>query len=119
MSSYVFTSESVTEGHPDKVCDKVSDAILDEFLRGDPDSRVAVETLVTTNLVVISGEIKSSKKISNSEIDSLSRNVIKVLPNVEGPITEAHFVFPESLKNVARVTTFRNFLYSKISEFKS
>ena len=50
---------------------------------------------------------------------SLSRNVIKVLPNVEGPITEAHFVFPESLKNVARVTTFRNFLYSKISEFKS
>ena len=50
---------------------------------------------------------------------SLSRNVIKVLPSVEGPITEAHFVFPESLKNVARVTTFRNFLYSKISEFKS
>ena len=52
-------------------------------------------------------------------IVSLSRNVIKVLPKVEGPITEAHFVFPESLKNVARVTTFRNFLYSKISEFKS
>tara|TARA_B100000424_G_scaffold172835_1_gene133261 strand:- start:758 stop:1219 length:462 start_codon:yes stop_codon:yes gene_type:complete len=50
---------------------------------------------------------------------SLSRNVIKVLPSTEGPITEAHFVFPESLKNVARVTTFRNFLYSKISEFKS
>ena len=50
---------------------------------------------------------------------SLSRNVIKVLPNVEGPITEAHFVFPESLKNVARVTTFRNFLFSKILELKS
>ena len=50
---------------------------------------------------------------------SLSRNVIKVLPSTEGPITEAHFVYPESLKNVARVTTFRNFLYSKISEFKS
>tara|TARA_Y100001970_G_scaffold192500_1_gene233932 strand:+ start:11 stop:901 length:891 start_codon:yes stop_codon:yes gene_type:complete len=50
---------------------------------------------------------------------SLSRNVIKVLPNIEGPITEAHFVFPESLKNVARVTTFRNFLYSKISELKT
>ena len=52
-------------------------------------------------------------------IVSLSNNVIKALPNVEGPITEAHFVFPESLKNVARVTIFRNFLYSKISEFKS
>ena len=52
-------------------------------------------------------------------IVSLSNNVIKVLPKVEGPITEAHFVFPESLKNVARVTIFRNFLYSKISEFKS
>ena len=50
---------------------------------------------------------------------SNSNNVIKVLPKSEGPITEAHFVFPESLKNVARVTTFRNFLYSKISEFKS
>ena len=52
-------------------------------------------------------------------IVSLSNNVIKALPKVEGPITEAHFVFPESLKNVARVTIFRNFLYSKISEFKS
>ena len=52
-------------------------------------------------------------------IVSLSNNVIKVLPKVEGPITEAHFVYPESLKNVARVTIFRNFLYSKISEFKS
>ena len=52
-------------------------------------------------------------------IVSLSSNVIKALPKIEGPITEAHFVFPESLKNVARVTIFRNFLYSKISEFKS
>ena len=47
-----------------------------------------------------------------------SRNLIKVLPNVEGPITEAHFVYPQSLKNVARITSFRNFLYSKISEWK-
>ena len=47
-----------------------------------------------------------------------SRNLIKVLPNSEGPITEAHFVFPQSLKNVARVQAFRNFLYSKISEWK-
>ena len=55
--NYIFTSESVTEGHPDKVCDKVSDAILDEFLRGDPDSRVAVETLTTTGFVAVAGEV--------------------------------------------------------------
>jgi len=54
--TYIFTSESVTEGHPDKVCDHISDAILDEFLRQDPDSRVAVETLVTTDFVTVAGE---------------------------------------------------------------
>ena len=75
--NYFFTSESVSEGHPDKICDRISDTILDAYLSLDKNSRVAVETLVTTNLVVISGEISSSKKISNSEIDSLSRNVIK------------------------------------------
>ena len=75
--NYFFTSESVSEGHPDKICDRISDTILDAYLSLDKNSRVAVETLVTTKLVVISGEIRSSKKISNSEIDSLSRNVIK------------------------------------------
>ena len=75
--NYFFTSESVSEGHPDKICDRISDTILDAYLSLDKNSRVAVETLVTTKLVVISGEISSSKKISNSEIDSLSRNVIK------------------------------------------
>ena len=57
MYNYLFTSESVTEGHPDKVSDQISDAILDAILQNDPDGRVACETLVTTNLVVISGEI--------------------------------------------------------------
>ncbi|MCH8010619.1 MAG: methionine adenosyltransferase [Candidatus Marinimicrobia bacterium] len=57
MKKRIFTSESVTEGHPDKVCDRISDAILDELLRQDPDSRVACETLATTGLVVVSGEI--------------------------------------------------------------
>jgi S-adenosylmethionine synthetase len=55
--SYLFTSESVTEGHPDKVCDQISDAILDALLRMDPDSRVAVETLTTTGLIVVAGEV--------------------------------------------------------------
>ena len=51
-SSYLFTSESVAEGHPDKVCDRISDAIVDAYLAADPNSRVAVETLTTTNRIV-------------------------------------------------------------------
>ena len=57
--AFLFTSESVSEGHPDKVADQISDAILDEFLRNDPKSKVACETLCTTGLVVVSGEVRS------------------------------------------------------------
>ena len=57
IKKYLFTSESVTEGHPDKVCDQISDAILDSILKSNPNGRVACETLVTTDLIVISGEI--------------------------------------------------------------
>ena len=57
--SYLFTSESVSEGHPDKVSDQISDALLDEFLAHDPNSKVAIETLVTTGQVVLAGEVKS------------------------------------------------------------
>ena len=71
--NYIFTSESVTEGHPDKVCDKVSDAILDEFLRGDPDSRVAVETLTTTGFVGVAGEVTSK---ANFDIEQVIRKTI-------------------------------------------
>ena len=73
VKNYLFTSESVTEGHPDKVCDKVSDAILDEFLRGDPDSRVAVETLTTTGFVAVAGEVTSK---ANFDIEKLIRKTI-------------------------------------------
>ncbi|WP_462137433.1 methionine adenosyltransferase [Candidatus Mycalebacterium sp.] len=62
--SFIFTSESVTEGHPDKIADQVSDAILDSMLEGDPSSRVACETLVTTGLVVVSGEITTSSSVN-------------------------------------------------------
>ena len=58
--SLLFTSESVTEGHPDKLCDQVSDAILDEFLRADPEARVACEVATTTGLVAVLGEISST-----------------------------------------------------------
>jgi S-adenosylmethionine synthetase len=68
LNDFIFTSESVSEGHPDKVCDQISDAILDAFLAQDPKSRVACETLVTTNLVVIAGEITSAGKIDAQEI---------------------------------------------------
>ena len=63
-TKHVFTSESVSEGHPDKVCDQISDAILDACLMQDPESRVACETLVTTNMIVISGEITTNAKVN-------------------------------------------------------
>ena len=56
---YLFTSESVTEGHPDKVCDAISDALVDDFIRQDPESHVACETLATKGLVVVSGEVRT------------------------------------------------------------
>ena len=68
LKDYVFTSESVNEGHPDKVCDQISDAILDGLLAGDPDSRVACEALIKTGLVVIAGEITSRAKVEFGEI---------------------------------------------------
>ena len=67
-ANHVFTSESVSEGHPDKVCDQISDAILDACLMQDPASRVACETLVTTNMIVISGEITTNAKVNWQEI---------------------------------------------------
>ena len=70
---YLFTSESVSEGHPDKVADQISDALLDEFLRRDPNSRVACETLVTTGLTVLSGEVKSEAYV---DVQKVARNVI-------------------------------------------
>jgi len=74
MSEYkVFTSESVSEGHPDKVADQISDAVLDAMLKNDPESRVACETLIKDNLVVLAGEITSK---SNPDLDSIVRKVL-------------------------------------------
>lgn len=71
---YLFTSESVSEGHPDKVADQISDALLDEFLRQDPESKVACETMVTTGLVVCSGEVKTRAWV---DIQNVVREVLK------------------------------------------
>tara|TARA_Y100001970_G_C14177389_1_gene827774 strand:+ start:440 stop:1615 length:1176 start_codon:yes stop_codon:yes gene_type:complete len=76
-SNYLFTSESVSEGHPDKICDQISDSILDLYLSKDPVSRVAVETLVTTNLVVVSGEVRSISEISEDLIVETIRSTVK------------------------------------------
>ncbi len=72
--SYLFTSESVSEGHPDKVADQISDALLDHFLAFDPDSKVAIETLVTTGQVVVAGEVKSKTYV---EVQEVARKVIQ------------------------------------------
>jgi S-adenosylmethionine synthetase len=71
---HLFTSESVTEGHPDKVCDQISDSILDEFLKCDPDSRIAVESMATTGLVLVAGEVTSRGRI---DIQQIVRNTIR------------------------------------------
>jgi len=71
---YLFTSESVSEGHPDKVADQISDALLDEFLRWDPESKVACETFVTTGLVVCGGEVRTNGWVDNQEV---ARGVIR------------------------------------------
>ena len=81
MSDYsVFTSESVSEGHPDKMADQISDAILDAMLQQDPDSRVACETLIKTGLVVIAGEVRSNAEV---DIDQLVRQVIAEIGYVD------------------------------------
>jgi len=73
-SKYLFTSESVTEGHPDKVCDQISDAILDAIYKEDPSGRVACETMVTTGLAIVAGEITTSCYV---DIPKIVRDTIK------------------------------------------
>jgi S-adenosylmethionine synthetase len=78
--SFLFTSESVSEGHPDKVCDQISDAVLDAMLAADPASRVAVETLATTGLVVVSGEVTTSAQL---DVQPVVRDVIRDIGYVD------------------------------------
>ena len=77
LSNYLFTSESVGEGHPDKVCDRISDTVVDIFLGADPYARVACETLATTNKVVIAGEVRGPASITFDQIEAATREAIK------------------------------------------
>ena len=77
MASYLFTSESVSEGHPDKVCDRVSDTVVDMYLGADAGARVACETLCTTNLVVIAGEVRGPDSIGTDDIETAVRDAIR------------------------------------------
>jgi len=83
MRDYVFTSESVAEGHPDKVCDRISDAILDAYMAADPYSRVAVETLCTTNLVVLAGEVRGPASVRN-EFEDIARQAVRDIGYEQG-----------------------------------
>src|SRR5919198_5757780 len=80
-NEYLFTSESVTEGHPDKIADQISDGVLDAVLRDDPAGRVACETLVNTGLVVVSGEISTQTYV---DIPKIARDTIRRIGYVDG-----------------------------------
>jgi S-adenosylmethionine synthetase len=86
MNRYLFTSESVSMGHPDKVADQISDAILDHCLKHDPRSRVACETLVTTDLAVVAGEVTTSADLSRASVDRLVRDAIREIGYVDPEI---------------------------------
>jgi len=74
---YLFTSESVSEGHPDKICDRISDEIVDLFLASGPDVRTGVETLVTTNRVILAGEVRGPQDIDADQMEALARKAVK------------------------------------------
>src|SRR5205807_4785163 len=74
--NYVFTSESVSEGHPEKICDRISDAIVDTFLAAEPEARCGIETLVTTNRVILAGEVRGPASITNEKLMDVARDAI-------------------------------------------
>ncbi len=98
--SYLFTSESVSEGHPDKVCDRISDTILDLFLAHEPEARVACETLATTNRVILAGEVRASKTalpVIMEKIEPAVRAVVKDIGYEQEKFHHAHFEFQNYL----------------------
>ena len=98
--SYIFTSESVSEGHPDKLCDRVSDTVLDLFLAAEPEARVACETFATTTRVILGGEVRASKHTLSSimaAIEPAVRAAIKDIGYEQDKFHHAHFEFQNYL----------------------
>jgi S-adenosylmethionine synthetase len=75
--NYLFTSESVSEGHPDKVCDRISDGVVDLYLGADPGSRVACETLATTNRIILAGEVRGPQSITTDDVEQVARAAVR------------------------------------------
>ncbi|HEX3677993.1 MAG TPA: S-adenosylmethionine synthetase N-terminal domain-containing protein, partial [Sphingomicrobium sp.] len=111
-SNYLFTSESVSEGHPDKVADQISDAIVDLFLSKDPEARVACETMTTTNRVVLAGEIRCKPVFdeerwpetggwalaARDEIEEVARGVVRKIGYEQAGFHWAEFTFANHLQ---------------------
>ncbi|MCY4498679.1 MAG: S-adenosylmethionine synthetase N-terminal domain-containing protein, partial [Rhodospirillaceae bacterium] len=76
-ATYLFTSESVSEGHPDKVCDRISDTIVDAFMAEDPNSRCGVETMATTNQIVLAGEVRGPASVTKDRMVELARSCVR------------------------------------------
>ncbi|MBC6440628.1 MAG: methionine adenosyltransferase [Rhodospirillales bacterium] len=104
-SNYLFTSESVSEGHPDKVCDRISDAVVDAYLGADPDARVACETLTTTNLIVIVGEVRGPHGIVE-QVEALARGAVRAIGYEQDGFhwknAEVHVRLHEQSRDIAR-----------------
>ena len=77
MNKYYFTSESVTEGHPDKLCDYISDSLLDAYIEKDPNARIAIETFAAKNEITIAGQVTSTAKIETKQVEQIVRNTIQ------------------------------------------
>ena len=89
--SYIFTSESVSEGHPDKVCDRISDAVLDAFIALEPEARVACETFATTNRVVVGGEVGlSDKNLLSIQMDQINEIVRACIKDIGYAVSYTH-----------------------------
>ena len=87
-NDYLFTSESVSEGHPDKVSDRISDAVVDAYLTADPNSRVACETLTTTNRIVLAGEVRGPEGLDVADMEEVARHAVRDLFVENPPIEE-------------------------------
>lgn len=97
MSEYLFTSESVSEGHPDKVSDRISDEIVDLYLGAQHDARVAAETLVTTNRIIVAGEVRGPQSITSDDIEAVARKAVQEIGYEQDGFHWKHAVFENHL----------------------